>query len=322
MPSPENAKHKTGRDIALSFGTNAFGGLLAWAVIHPMNTLGVRLNLSSATSPTGRTSFFTFSSSIVKNEGFLTLYSGLGAGFVRQIFYATSRLGFYEVFRDGMAKRRQLGFLERCVLASTAGGLAAVISCPAEVSLVRMSNDMALPPEQRRNYKSVFDAAIRITREEGVRAFWRGSTPFMIRAAIVGASQVATYDQFKINFQSMGVPEGIQLQALSSMSAGLVYSIVTMPFETAKNRMAFQKKDQVTGLFRYRGTIQTILSVATTEGILRLWNGFLPYYLRSGGHTVCMFIAIDQLKALRDPFPVTNVDSSTLLKGGPFDDRK
>lgn len=34
---------------------------------------------------------------MVKNEGFLTVYQGLGAGIVRQIFYATSRFGLYEV---------------------------------------------------------------------------------------------------------------------------------------------------------------------------------------------------------------------------------
>jgi len=33
------------------------------------------------------------------------------------------------------------------------------------------------------------------------------------------------------------------------MSAGLLYSIITMPFETAKNRMAFQSVDKVTGTY-------------------------------------------------------------------------
>ena len=32
-----------------------------------------------------------------------------------------------------------------------------------------MTSDGRLPPEQRRNYKNVFDALIRISREEGVR---------------------------------------------------------------------------------------------------------------------------------------------------------
>jgi hypothetical protein len=33
----------------------------------------------------------------------------------------------------------------------------------------------------------------------------------------------------------------------ASMTSGLIYSVITMPLETAKNRMAFQKPDAVTG---------------------------------------------------------------------------
>jgi hypothetical protein len=47
------------------------------------------------------------------------------------------------------------------------GGIAALISCPAEVTLVRISNDSTLPIEMRRNYKGVADAFQRILKEEG-----------------------------------------------------------------------------------------------------------------------------------------------------------
>lgn len=46
-------------------------------------------------------------------------------------------------------------------------GIAALISCPAEVTLVRISNDQTLPAEMRRNYKGVGDAFSRILKEEG-----------------------------------------------------------------------------------------------------------------------------------------------------------
>ena len=39
-------------------------------------------------------------------------------------------------------------------------------------------------------------------------------------------------------------------------------------------------------------------TMGKTEGVLSLWNGFAPYYLRCGGHTVVMFMAIEQLKAV------------------------
>lgn len=42
----------------------------------------------------------------------------------------------------------------------------------------------------------------------------------------------------------------------------------------------------LTGKMLYTGTVQTIKLLATQGGPLKLYNGFLPYYLRCGGHTV------------------------------------
>jgi solute carrier family 25 oxoglutarate transporter 11 len=53
--------------------------------------------------------------------------------------------------------------------------MAAVISCPAEVTLVRISNDQTLPESQRRNYRGVANAFSRILREEGLKTFFSGS---------------------------------------------------------------------------------------------------------------------------------------------------
>jgi solute carrier family 25 (mitochondrial oxoglutarate transporter), member 11 len=174
--------------------------------------------------------------------------------------------------------------------------MAAVISCPAEVTLVRMSNDASQKPELRRNYKNVVDAFGRIAREEGAAAFFRGVGPFANRAMLVGAVQVGTFDQFKASFRSFGVSNNTLNVFYASMASGLLYSIVTMPFETAKNRMAFQRPDPVTGVNPYRGALQTISLVANREGVLKLWAGFAPYYLRCGGHSVFMFMAVDALR--------------------------
>ena len=55
--------------------------------------------------------------------------------------------------------------------------------------IVRMSNDVSLPANQRRNYTGLMDVTQRIIKEEGVSAFWRGSTPFVQRAMLVGVFQ-------------------------------------------------------------------------------------------------------------------------------------
>jgi solute carrier family 25 oxoglutarate transporter 11 len=62
--------------------------------------------------------------------------------------------------------------------------------------------------------------------------------------------------------------------------------------------MASQKVDAVTGKLPYTSTMQTIQSVSAKEGFLALYNGFLPYYARCGGHTVAMFISVQLLRDL------------------------
>jgi hypothetical protein len=119
-------------------------------------------------------------------------------------------------------------------------GLAAIISCPAEVTLVRISNDATQPADKRRNYTSVGNAFQRILREEGVKTFFSGSGPFVNRAMVVGAVQVGTYDQFRGMYKDMGVTHELLNVFYASMTSGFIYAVVTMPLETAKNRMAFQ----------------------------------------------------------------------------------
>ena len=272
---------------AVVFTTSGLGGILGWIVVHPFNTLAVRMNLSAGAGPPK--SFGVFATELVKAEGVGSLYAGLSAGCLRQVFYATARLGLYETFRDMAAQYRKTDFAQRFALASVSGGCAALISCPVEVCLVRMSNDASMPAAERRGYTGVADAMMRIVKEEGVPAFFRGSQPFVYRAMVVGGTQVATYDQLKQActrraaphtntrtrartpsiastrrmlsipalcariwcapqlYQSMGLGSGLLNQFASSLSAGLIYSLITMPLETAKNRMAFQTADPKTG---------------------------------------------------------------------------
>jgi len=276
--------------------TAGIGGIVAWIIVHPFNTMAIRMNLDKNSTKQSRPSFVKSTYRVINDEGIGALYKGLSAGIVRQIFYATSRVGIYELLRDRLSQYRKIDIPSRILLGAVAGACSAVISCPAEVTLVRMSNDNSLPLSERRGYKNIADAARRIVKEEGITAFWRGCSPFVQRVIVVGVCQVATYDQFRVMYKQLKVPDGLPNVFCAAMSSGLLFSLVTMPLETAKNRMAFQKPDPTTGLLPYKSTFQTIKSVAVRSGVLALWNGFLPYYARCGGHTVLMFTILEQLR--------------------------
>lgn len=63
---------------------------------------------------------------------------------------------------------------------------------------------MNYSPAERRNYKNVFHALLRITREEGVFTLWRGAIPTMGRAMVVNAAQLASYSQAKESLLETG----------------------------------------------------------------------------------------------------------------------
>jgi len=232
---------------------------------------------------------------IVKTEGLVGMYNGLSAGLLRQATYTTTRMGIYQTLfematQDGSAP----GFLTKAAIGMTAGGIGAFVGTPAEISLIRMTSDGRLPPEQRRGYTSVFNALARITKEEGLLTLWRGSTPTVARAMVVNAAQLATYSQAKqFIISSKIATDGIAVHFVASMISGLVTTIASMPVDIAKTRI--QNMRIIDGKPEYRGAVDVLARVIRTEGFFSLWKGFTPYYFRLGPHTVLTFIFLEQM---------------------------
>ena len=112
--------------------------------------------------------------------------------------YSTTRFGVYEELKGVFSTAFSAPpFLTLVAMASTSGFLGGIAGNPADVLNVRMQHDAALPVSERRNYKNAIDGLVRITREEGFHALWRGVWPNSIRAVLMTASQLASYDGFK-----------------------------------------------------------------------------------------------------------------------------
>lgn len=119
----------------------------------------------------------------------------------------------------------------------TAGGLGSFIGCPCEVMLIRMQTDGTLPPEQRRNYASVFDAARRIPAEEGIRALWLGGVPTITRAMSLNLGMFTTYEEAKERLAKL-MPNNLGLSwALATFLAGTVAATMSLPFDNAKTKL-------------------------------------------------------------------------------------
>jgi hypothetical protein len=133
-------------------------------------------------------------------------FFSLSAGLMRQATYTTTRLGVFQWLEDTYKAKQKPGeqssFLVKLAMGMAAGGIGAMVGTPAEVALIRMTSDGRLPVAERRGYKNVFDAMIRIIREEGLLTLWRGWQPTVARAMILNAAQLGVYSQAKQLFVS------------------------------------------------------------------------------------------------------------------------
>lgn len=297
--------------------------------MHPFDVVKVRMQVN-------RTSLgaATVMSRIYALEGVTGLYSGLSAAVTRQLTYTTLRLGLYDEIRAHVLSGHpgdDIPFTYKVGCGLAAGATASTLCCPIEVSLVRMQADGNQPRAQRRNYRHAFDALYRVWREEGIATLWRGVVPTVTRGAVVSTTQLATYDQAKSVLKRNGIlSDGIPLHFAASLVSGFVYCWASLPLDICKTRMQDMRPDASTGRLPYRSIAQALYVIPKREGILALWKGFGPYFLRGkplfyflffifsvgtwisprlprvaltgGGHTIGMFVFAEQFKKLLGRF--------------------
>ncbi|KAJ1887036.1 hypothetical protein LPJ66_009329, partial [Kickxella alabastrina] len=144
------------------------GGFAACAAnffTHPLDLLKVRLQTTK-----GATSTTHVIRAIYQQQGALGFYNGISAAVLRQLTYSTARFGAYEAIKLELTKPDgTLPFYRMAASGILAGAIGGVCGTPADIVLVRLQNDGALPIDQRRNYKNAFDGIFRIAREDGVR---------------------------------------------------------------------------------------------------------------------------------------------------------
>lgn len=241
---------------------------------------------------------------IVQQEGVAALFSGVSATILRQTLYSTTRMGLYDVLKQKWTDPAtgRMPLTRKIAAGLVAGGIGAAVGNPADVAMVRMQADGRLPPEQRRNYRSVVDAIQRMARQEGVACLWRGSSLTVNRAMLVTASQLASYDQIKETILAKGVmKDGLGTHVTASFAAGFVAAVASNPVDVIKTRVMNMKVEEGREP-PYKGAVDCALKTVRAEGPMALYKGFIPTISRQGPFTVVLFVTLEQVRKLLKDF--------------------
>lgn len=272
-------------------------GCVATCCIQPVDMVKVRIQLGAAEG--GATSPLAITRQMLADEGVGAFYKGLSAGLFRQVVYTGARLGLYDQFTVMIQSpgEASLPFWKTAIASCSAGGLAAIMGNPADLSLIRMQADTMLPKAERRNYRHVFHAFSDIVKTEGAGGLMKGAAPTATRAMALNFGMLGFNTEAKKWLKDAGVPAGSAAQIFgASAIAGFFASFFSLPFDYVKTQVQKAKPDPKTGKMPFSGPLDCAMQQVKIGGPQRLWSGFPTYYVRIAPHAMITLIAQDAIK--------------------------
>ncbi|XP_037940184.1 mitochondrial uncoupling protein Bmcp isoform X2 [Teleopsis dalmanni] len=244
---------------------------------------------------------------ISNEEGLRALYSGIWPAVLRQATYGTIKFGTYYTLKKYASQRGLLIDSEtgtervwgNILCAAAAGTISSAIANPTDVLKVRMQ----VHGKGSEN-KGLFQCFNEIYRYEGVRGLWRGVGPTSQRAVVIAAVELPVYDFCKLQLMNT-FGDHVANHFISSFIASLGSAIASTPIDVIRTRLMNQKHLTVqnsvattTTQKLYTGSFDCAVQTVRNEGLLALYKGFIPTWVRMGPWNIIFFITYEQLKKL------------------------
>lgn len=204
---PSNRPHearKRGRTMVSAFLSGGLAGGTTTTFLYPFEFMRTRLALDVGLSrmyPRGmRDVFFKIS----KTDGIRGMYQGYGIALTGVVIYRALHLGGYDACKTELLYRRSISDCdnkskitigEQLAIAQIVTIIAGTVCYPID-SVRRRLMMQAGRPVNVRPYASSVDAFQKIITTEGVRGFYLGLGPNIVRS-IAGALLLVSYDVFR-----------------------------------------------------------------------------------------------------------------------------
>lgn len=155
---------------------------------------------------------------------------------MRESIYSSLRLGLYEPFKRllGATDPKNTPFYLKFLAGGMSGFIGSALANPTDLLKVRMQAWEGTPHGLLWHMKDVY-------AQWGLAGFYKGVTPTVIRAILLNATKLATYDHIKHTLINLNIlPDGYMCHFASSVCAGICIAIVTSPVDIIKTRIMNQ----------------------------------------------------------------------------------
>lgn len=286
-------------------------GAFTRAVAQPLDVLKIRFQLQLEPIKDGSkySSMLQACSSIVKEEGLSTLWSGHIPAQLLSISYGMIQFSVFEKLVDvNQGSDAQFERHKHWIIfcsGSVAASVATVASFPFDTVRTRLIAEQ----KTKRAYHGFVDAFSSMVRKEGPQALFKGLTPTLGQIAPHAGIQFFVYKLFTDNIlnkislferKSSSVKSTFSGNLIAGSIAGFVAKTAIYPFDLVKKRLqiqGFQQHRSGFGKQIYcRGLLHCIKLTITEEGFLALYKGYGPSMIKCILVTALHFAMYDEIK--------------------------
>ncbi|KAH8091606.1 hypothetical protein JL720_5917 [Aureococcus anophagefferens] len=207
-----------------------------------------------------------------------------------------------------VSRRPDSPFILKFAAGGASGGLGSVVGNPFDILKTKMmASETGL---------GLAETAGSIFANQGVLGFYRGIDANIARAVVNNGTKMACYDQSKGLLQEHVGLSGIGLQAAASFVAGFFMTCTVAPFDICRTRLMNQRRHRrevgvsrqksigvlfpgpADGAKVYNNIADTFVKIATKEGPLTLWAGFIPMWARIAPTTTFQLLFFEYFSKL------------------------
>ncbi|CAL9059451.1 unnamed protein product [Musa banksii] len=176
----------------------------------------------------------------------------------------------------------------RAVAGSLGGVVEACCLQPIDVIKTRLQLD------RTGAYRGIVHCGVTAARTEGVRALWKGLTPFATHLTLKYALRMGSNALLQSAFKDAATGDlSNRSRIAAGFGAGVLEALlIVTPFEASHSPILLQQQKGLRPeLLKYKGPLHCARMIIREEGILGLWAGAAPTVMRNGTNQAAMFTA-------------------------------
>ena len=243
-----------------NFAAGIVSGILARTLSCPFDVIKIIAQVDTQNRTWGQSI-----SALYRERGFKAFWTGNTTAIMNQGYYSGIKFFAIKELRQLVGKRAEKSGAESALIGAVAGVIAQAALYPMDFLRTRM----IVYPDK---YRSFWQSAATVFREEGFTALWTGLTPTVVGSIPYEGSNYLVYDAFReIYIRNWHVTHITPAaNAVMGTAAGMVSQAVAYPFEMVRRKMMLTNSD---GKRLYESMTECFIDTYQKEGMGGFFKG-------------------------------------------------